>query len=128
MASFYGAYNTVPDGTAVPAGDGVGLLLSAVGGRTATDWVTKVTIVASGAFDFGITCWARDSAGDWGPLGMLSGDINGGATFAGAAGTHHFYLGGEFLGLPAELYYQVSNTTNVTSTTVRIAPVMVGSL
>lgn len=127
MAYFYGAYTAVPDGAAAPAGDGVGLLLNTVGGRYNLDWITKVTIVASGAFDFGITCWARDAAGDWGPLGPLSGDINGGSTFAGGAGTHHFYLGGEFLGLPAELYYQVSNTTNVTSTTVRIAPVMVGS-
>jgi hypothetical protein len=117
-----GAFTTIADGTAVPSGDGVGTAMATVPGRHYRNWSTLITIVASGNFSTNITCWARDVAGNFARLGPTSGDVNGGTAFEGAAGTHRFHLGGEFLGLPVELYYQSSDNTNITGLTVAVAP------
>lgn len=121
-----GAFTTIADGTAEPSGDGVGTSIAALPGRQSVDWLTKITIVATGAFDFTLGCRMRDGAGAWGPLGQLEGDINGGASFSGAgAGTFVKYIPAESLGVATELYYKANNATNVT-VTVAIAPYVEG--
>lgn len=127
MEARLGQFNTMADGTAVPSGNGVGTLMSTVPGRNAREWLTRITFVATGAFSCNVTVWMRDASGNWGPLGQLSGDVNGGDAFAEAgAGTYVYFISGERFGLPAELYYQASDMTNVTSLTVANAPVMEG--
>lgn len=124
-----GAYTSVPIGTAAPSGS-VGLVMSTVGGRGLQHWSTKVKLVKTGNVDLNITVWRRDVAGDWAPLGANSGDINGGSSFASSgAGTVFFEPAGpaDFLGLFEEIYYQLSNNTNLNlganQTQVLIAPI-----
>lgn len=116
-----GGFRTIADGTAAPSGGGVGTSLN-FAGREERTWSAKIVVVASGAYEFNLVVWRRDKSGAWARLGPSSGDINGGSSFAGSAGTDTYELGAEFLGLHEELYFQASNATNVTSLTVSIAP------
>lgn len=118
-----GAFTTIADGTAVPSGDGVGTSVAALPGRDKRCWSSRIVVVASGAFSANLTLWRRTAAGNWGRLGPVAGDINGGTAFAeSGAGTYEYELGAEFLGLHSELYYQVSDMTGISSVTVQVAP------
>lgn len=125
MSTFrYGAYTTVPNGTAVPTSND-GLDLTTVAGRDLQEWTLKVKVVASGAFSANIFCWRKDTANDWGTFGPASGDVNMGTAFtASGAGTYVFEVSGSFLGLPTRLYFQASNLTNITTLTTQISPIV----